>query len=233
MSERRCPHCGGLVSAEAEWCGQCLRRLEDPPAARPPDPVEEPAAPPPDQTPAVEDPSPAADEPSATGPVRAGGAEPVWRCPRCDTDNDLELDVCRRCGTSFGELLRADQRPPPPAPPGRTVGLSLLFPGVGHIAAGRTADGVARAVVFGYALVTGLAALLGRGGGGLGPLTSLVSVSLLVAAALYVLTAVDAARLARGEDQLVSSRFLLYGWVGLVIFSVVILVVTGIGAGAR
>jgi hypothetical protein len=95
---------------------------------------------------------------------------------------------------------------------------------------GRRAEGVARAVVFGYAAATVVAILVMRGGSGLGPFMALFLLCSAAAAAFYVLAAVDAARLAGGDPPILSSRGLLYGAVGLVLVTVTVLVITGIRA---
>jgi hypothetical protein len=152
----------------------------------------------------------------------------MWQCSRCGTDNPIEFSACTACGASFGQLL-ADEVERPVVPPGRALRLSLLFPGLGHAAVGRPAEGVARGVVFGYAAATVVAILVMRGGS-LGPFMALFVLCLAAAAAFYVLAAVDAARAARGEPPIVSSRGLLYGAGGLVLVTVTVLVITGIRA---
>jgi hypothetical protein len=69
--------------------------------------------------------------------------------------------------------------------------------------------------------------LLSRSGEGLGPFLPLVVLSAMAGVALYVLTAVDAGRLARGEPPILSTRALLYGAVALMLLTVVVLVVLG------
>ena len=110
---------------------------------------------------------------------------------------------------------------------GRAVRLSLLFPGVGHIAGGRTADGVARAVIFGWCFLTLLAMLVMRGGFRSGPLLPLVLIYVGAAGGLYGITAMDAGRAAEGDPPLLSSRVLLYGVGGLILLTVAIMFVLG------
>src|SRR5918996_1131156 len=189
-TERRCPNCGGLVGEDAEWCGQCFARLDRdaseapgaPEAARRADPsgqlpqVGRPAAAPSRAQEAVEateasSSRQATAEPGGegSGPLRRTAQGLMWSCPRCDLDNPIEVRICSRCGARFESLFAPpDERPK--IDPGRAARLSLLFPGAGHIAAGRTADGVARAVVFGWIALTLLAILIMRGGFRPGPL---------------------------------------------------------------
>jgi hypothetical protein len=234
-TERRCPNCGGLVGADAEWCGQCYARLDQPSEA-PPQPAG--AARPqegPDQGPPGSVPEAGAPTTTAPpsrlagggrGPVRRSSQGLIWTCPRCDLENPIETRICSRCGVRFESLFaQPDQRPR--VDPGRAARLSLLFPGAGHIAAGRTAEGVARAVIFGWAALTVLAILVMRGGFRPGPLLPLVLLYVAAAAGLYGITAVDAGRAAQGEPQLLSSRILLYGVGGLILLTVAIMFLLG------
>jgi hypothetical protein len=229
VSERRCPTCGGLVGADAEWCGQCFARLDEP------GPPEEVVAAPtaalvPDEPVLAATPQarPAGSTAGETG-IRVEGDLVVWDCPRCGTENPIEASACTACGAAFGQLFEEEEARPT-VRPGRAARLSILFPGLGHAAVGRRAEGVARAVVFGYAAATMVAILVMRGGSGLGPFMALFLLCSAAAAAFYVLAAVDAARLAGGDPPILSSRGLLYGAVGLVLVTVTVLVITGIRA---
>ncbi|HZB04848.1 MAG TPA: Ran-binding zinc finger domain-containing protein [Actinomycetota bacterium] len=156
----------------------------------------------------------------------------MWECPACQTENPIEAPACRVCGTPFARLLEEERRGPA-LEPGRAVSRSLLFPGLGHAAAGRGAEGLARAVVFGYTLAIVVTVLVMRSGEGFGPFLPLVLISAAAGIALYALSAVDAGRLARGEQQVLSSRALLYGAVGLMLVTIVILVIVGTRVGGR
>lgn len=234
-TERRCPNCGGLVGEDAEWCGQCYARLDQPPDAAP-----QPAGTP--RPPAAADEGGPAGAPSAGAPTtiappprHAGGKRGpvhrspqglIWTCPRCDLENPIETRICSRCGARFESLFaQPDQRPT--ADPARAVRLSLLFPGAGHMATGRTSEGVARAVIFGWTALTVLAMLVMRGGFRPGPLLPLVLLYLAAAAGLYAITAVDAGRAAQGEPPLLSSRMLLYGVGGMILLTVAIMFLLG------
>jgi len=234
-TERRCPNCGGLVSADAEWCGQCYARLDRPggtesaPQAAPQvaEPIQ-PAAVPPAQVPM---PRQTTVDPGGggEGPIRRTERGLVWTCPRCDLENPIESRICTRCGARF-ESLFATPEERPRVDPGRVARLSLLFPGAGHIAAGRVADGVARAVVFAWIALTVLAILVMRGGFRPGPLLPVVVMYLGAAAAVYGITAVDARRAAEGEPPLLSSRILMYGVGALILLTVGIMFVLGVRA---
>jgi DNA-directed RNA polymerase subunit RPC12/RpoP len=231
-TETRCPNCGGMVSGGAEWCGQCYARLDHPgvPKAQP---AGERSAPP--GEPGSVQPAPLAERepqvpPTAvstsaggSGPVRRTDRGLVWTCPRCDLENPIESPVCTRCGTKFDRLFsQPEQRHR--GDPDRAARLSLLFPGAGHIAAGRAADGFARAVLFVWTALTVVAILVMRGGSP-GPFLPVLVPYAAAAVGVYAVTVVDARRAAEGYSPLISSRVMLYGVVGLILFTVAILFV--------
>jgi hypothetical protein len=193
--EPRCPSCGALVTPEAEWCGQCFARLPTGTTA--------------EASPAV---------PGRT--VERG--EPTWPCPVCDHANPIALTACAACGTPFARLFEEPGRRSETEP--RTaLKWSLLLPGLGHWKCGRPFDGVARVVVFAWTVVT-IAIIVGSrpGSGGLGAATSLFGLFLLAAVALYVVSAIDAYRLASGDRELVPSRILLWASAGLMLLAMVL-----------
>lgn len=222
--ERRCPRCGGLVGRDVEWCGQCFLRLDQPPEARGQM----------DDEPAVTSnraPEPDPDPTSRDRPIKVEEGRAMWACPTCGTENGLDQDVCTTCGFQFARLFE-DPQPAPRVSAGRAAALSLVLPGLGHLVAGRIAEGLARLVVFAYALGTALLVLLGRETPIAGPLVPLGWLSMGAAAGLYVVTAVDAGRAAEGSDPLLRNRALLYGAIGLMLLTVVVLVVSGLRLGA-
>jgi hypothetical protein len=164
-------------------------------------------------------------------PIRAGVEGVEWVCPRCQSANPIAADACRTCGAPFARLFE-DQTERPAVDPERAVARSLLFPGLGHFALGRGADGLARAVIFGYTVAAVVSILAARLGRGIGPFLPLLLVSALAGVAVYVLTAVDAGRLARRESPVLSTRALLFGAVGLMLLSVVMLILLGARAGS-
>jgi len=193
MSER-CGRCGGLLAPDAEWCGQCYA------------PVGSVAA------------EPAPADPEARP---AAGSEPGWDCPSCGRTNPLEADLCASCGTSFGRLLE-DPEPAPAVEPARARSLSFLFPGLGHVAAKRAADGLVRMVTFAWLLGALLALVLARREGGLGRATIFVVLYGVAAAALYAVTPVDAERVASGESPVLSTRVVGIG-LGVVLLLTIVL----------
>jgi hypothetical protein len=258
VSTRRCPSCGGLVSADLEWCSQCFTRLDDrisgtsgtaarespATAAEPPDPstseasAETTVTPTPDATPspnghggprsAATGPKPAASPFRAAGQateVRVEEGRILWTCPLCGSENPLETESCARCGTPFGKLFEEPEAAPPVSAE-RAAALSLLFPGAGHVAARRVADGVARGIVFALALTMVLAILVAGGGLG-GPLTPLLLLFGGAGAIVYAASAVDAARAVRGDSPVLGTRVLLIGATVLLGLAVVVLVLGG------
>lgn len=216
MSERldRCPTCGALVSADADWCGQCyepLRREADEPAT------------------AVT--SSSATRSRRAGPIETpgGGALDIgedqasWTCPVCDEANPIEASICIVCGTPFARLFAEPEQPGPSIDPERAAVWSLVFPGLGHWKLGHRADAIARFVLFGWTFGTLCVLIASRiGKGGMGPTFALFLLFASSSALVYALSALDAYRLAKGEEPVVGTRMLLWGSAGLVILSMLI-----------
>jgi ribosomal protein L40E len=209
MSEQvRCPSCGALISPGADWCGQCFAVLR---------PAE-----------ATTLPTNAALGRAATteDPVRGGleieGGRPTWTCPACEARNPIEASVCATCGTPFARLLQEEDERPEMDPQSAAV-LSMVFPGLGHWKLGRKGDAIARFAMFGWSFGALMILVVSRiGKGGFGPTFPLFVLFAFASAAIYVLSAVDAYRLASGEEPLVNSRTLLWASAGLVVLSVLI-----------
>lgn len=163
--------------------------------------------------------------------VRSGEQGIVWDCPTCGTENPLEAAACSGCGAPFSRLFE-QPRSAPKVDAGRALSLSLMFPGLGHMAAGRAAEGLARAVVYAYALIVSIVVLVSRWGPGLGPFLPLFAICLVAAVAMYAVSAVDAGRAVRRERPVLSMRALLYGAAALIVTTVAILIVLGIRAGS-
>jgi hypothetical protein len=262
MSERRCPNCGGLVGADAEWCTQCFTRLDQQDATRVSEQEGLAAGAAGESRPAVTQPSPTpqseigggaasegltrdAGSPSEAGARPATPTKPipglgervihsrgdtiVWACPACETENPIDSPICSACGTPFRQMLQEPEEPIA-VDPGRAAMLSLIFPGVGHFAVGRRGDGIARGVVFAFALVTGIVSIgaVTRGSGGL--YTLLMLISLAVAAAIYVVSTLDAGRAASRQPPLLAPRVLMYGGIGLMVATLAVLVIGAMGA---
>ena len=225
MGERRCPTCGALASADAEWCGQCfapLDRVGAPAEAR-------------GRRAAV----PGRDRGAEGDPRHAGGSIEVeggtlaWTCPACETRNPIEANECSVCGTPFGRLL-AEPTTAPEIEPQTAAVWSMLWPGLGHWKLGRRTDAVARIVIFGWAFGALLVVLVSRfGKGGLGPTFPLFILFLGASLMIYVVSALDAYRLAAGDTPVMSSRALLWTSAGLVFLSVLIATFVTLPAARR
>jgi hypothetical protein len=233
-SERRCPDCGALVAIDADWCGQCYASLKEPEAPTNGTPSETAlgpsivAAAPTELGEEVSQIAAATEpqetEPSETQPQEAGpeGAGPTWKCPVCERPNTMDLNICPACGTPFGRLFQEPEKPSE-IPAKDAAAWSILLPGVGHLKAGRTMDGVARLVLLAWTVGTLAVLLVARfGKGGLGPTASLVYLFLIATALLYVESAVDAYRVAGGDPPLVSPRVLMWAVVILVLLSILL-----------
>ncbi len=191
------------MSTDAEWCGQCLTPLDAAQAGN--GPREERA----EQRPAA-----APGTRTATG-IRRTAEGLVWTCPTCEAVNQMEVSVCATCGTPFGRLFEEPERRAP-VDPRRATMLSLVFPGFGHVSAGKVAEGMARAVVFGFALVMAITLPVGAKGFSLGAFLPLFLASAMAVVFIYVVSAIDAGRAAAGRAQILSTRVLLFGAIGLV-----------------
>lgn len=220
MSERRCPTCGALVAAEAEWCGQCFTPLH--PA--------EPQAP---TTVVATQRAAGLSGDVLGGAIQIEDGRPQWTCPACDTGNPIEARVCTACGTPFGRLLEEPSAQPHVDPQTAAV-WSMLFPGLGHWKLGRRGDAIARFAMFGWSFGALLVLLVSRfGKGGMGPTMPLFLLFLGASVAIYVLSAMDAYRIAGGEQPLVGSRALLWTSAGLIVLSVLIATFVTLPAARR
>jgi ribosomal protein L40E len=206
VSETRCPNCSALVSADAEWCGQCFTSLK-----KQPDPEPESAPPVP---------------PTATTEAK----EALWPCPVCRERNPIELDACRVCGTPFAQLFRQEAERPEISPRDALL-WSLIFPGVGHAKTGRTADGIARGTLF--VLTFGLTLVIALGGVSNAALLGVIALLLLSAIAIYVGSALEAYRIADGGTAFLSPRALLWATVAVIMLAVALLAASVVTVSAR
>ncbi|HKZ75434.1 MAG TPA: zinc ribbon domain-containing protein [Actinomycetota bacterium] len=205
--EPRCATCGALVSADAEWCGQCYAPLQ------------------PAGTPAKSEVAPttaAAIRAAAGRGIEVEDGRTMWTCPACDTRNPIEADLCAACNTPFGRLFE-EREVRPEVDPQTAAVWSMVLPGLGHWRLGRKGDAIARFAMFGWAFGALLLLLVSRfGKGGLGPTYPLFLMFLLAALTIYVLSVVDAYRIAADGPPIVSPRALLWGSVGLIVLSILI-----------
>jgi hypothetical protein len=227
--EPRCPSCGALVSADAEWCGQCyeplprVREASPAPAVSTPDLAGRPTAP---GSSVAERPAPA--------PVQVAGIErtdegTVWTCPSCQQKNHIDVGMCPVCGTSFARLFEEPEIAPD-VQPSAALALSLLLPGLGHWKLGRRGDALARIVLSVWSFGTVLLLSLARGGSGLGSLSSLFLLFVVATLALWLESAIDAYRIAAEERPFVSARMLMWASAGFVVVSAIVATLTALPA---
>ena len=141
----------------------------------------------------------------------------------------MEEGACSACGTPFGSLFREPDQAPA-RDPGRAGALSFLFPGLGHFAAGKPAEGLARAVAFLWMAGTAVAILVVRRGIGLGPFLPLVVLLAAAAAVIYAMSVPDARRAVRGQPPVLTTRIMMYGVSGMMLITVLVLMITSIRA---
>jgi predicted RNA-binding Zn-ribbon protein involved in translation (DUF1610 family) len=219
----RCPNCGALVSPDAEWCGQCYEPLRR----------EEAASVTSGAIGARRDRTTGAVETPGGGGLEFGEDHASWTCPVCGETNDLEASVCTICGTQFARLF-VEPEEPPKLDPERAAIWSLVLPGLGHWKLGRKGDAVARFVLFGWSFGTLCVLIASRiGKGGLGATAGLFALFAGASFALYALSALDAYRIAKGEDPVVSTRMLLWGSAALVVLSTMIATLVTLPAARR
>jgi hypothetical protein len=223
--ERRCPTCDALASADAEWCGQCFSSLGRPGARAEADG--------PATSARTEAAGPNAIAGASWGAIEVEGGMLAWTCPVCKTRNPIEVNACSACGTPFGRLL-AEPEAPPGIEPQTAAVWSMLWPGLGHWKLGRRTEAVARLVMFAWSFGALVVLLVSRfGKGGLGPTFPLFALFLGASLMIYVVSAIDAYRLAAGDEPLMSSRTLLWTSAGLVFLSVLIATFVTLPAARR
>jgi hypothetical protein len=232
--ERRCPNCGGLVGADAEWCTQCFARLDQgsPESPAVPSSVSQLAVSAEQEASEAVRRHTARPGTSAEGQdqlVRAAGERIVWDCPACGTENPIDSRVCSACNTPFRRML---EEPPPPitVDPGHAATLSLFFPGVGHYVLGRKGEAFARGVIFAFAFITGLVSLAAVRSGSGGLYLLLMVLAFAIAGALYVVTTIDAGRAAERQEPLLQPRVLMYGGVGLMLLTLAVVTIAAMSA---
>ncbi len=207
-AELRCRSCGALIAPDAAWCGQCYA------------PVVEPGP----------EPQPEAIPPARATAKEASTAEPFWPCSACGGRSPIEADACVTCGTPFAALMR-DEPERPSVEPSDAVVRSLVFPGLGHRLLGRPTDGLARGAVFAVSLL--MALLIGMTGLHTGAGVLVFVLFLLTAVGTYVVTAIEAGRLARGGDVTVPARSLMWLVAAEVFLAVIVLAISVLSATRR
>ena len=160
----------------------------------------------------------------------APSREPFWPCSVCGAENPIALDICGVCGTPFAHVMRTATEAPRVEPRDAVI-RSLLFPGLGHRALGRSVDGFARGVLF--AVTFGLGLLLAIASAGSPALVGAFALFLLAGIGVYAMSAVEAHRLASGGRLLVPTNVLMWVVVGVVFVGVSLLVIGVVSATHR
>lgn len=207
----RCPSCGGLNAASADWCGQCLRRFTPPPPPPPAVPAQR-------RKPSL---------PPAGAPVTVTEEGITWRCRMCEHDNDLAAPVCAVCGSPFAATVRGSEAEPEPRDPNTAALLSLFLPGAGHGYLGQWPEAIARAVLSSFVVAV---ALVGAFAEGVPGSLLLAVVFGLAAFGLWAGAAHDAYRSARREDHLVVLKgrrymYVTFGLMGVLMTGLVVALV--------
>ena len=229
QAERRCGRCDAVLYEGAEWCGMCFAPANEPEVEHDLEPVkgleeETPATAAGSTVPADDKPAERATAAATVGPKVAG-----WPCPVGESQNAIDLDVCATCGTAFATLMREESLKTK-VDPQDALRRSLVYPGLGHRLVGRALDGFARGVLFGMLLLATL--MLGLSGASSGAVRFLFITYAAATILVYVVTALEARRLAEGGDLLVSSRALLWATVGILLLSIVMVALV-IGTATR
>ncbi len=235
----RCPACGAHNPDSAEWCTQCFAALtQGPPGETQPEPAigvvgqREPGA-----QPIEDDPGALVDTAADADRERAedGGSVTTadsrfrrtsegidWQCEVCEVWNPIERTTCKSCHQPFARTV-ADAPSAPTRQVSESTALltSALVPGTGHILLGRTASGVARAVMFIIWLAGGLVLLREASAS---QQSILPAVPLLAGAlVLWLATTVDVLALVQGSrTEILRPRVFLWlaiGVLGLVMVS--------------
>lgn len=152
-----------------------------------------------------------------------------WRCSVCDHENALNLQYCAVCGAPFAEAIKPKEEPRPQRDAGMAAMISLFMPGAGHAYLGLWPEAITRAVVSLWVLVVVFAGLLQ---GDIPGSNALAITFGSVAFALWVISAHDAYREARGETRqvLLKGRMYLYLVLGLLVLLFLVLLLAGISA---
>ncbi|MEA2447986.1 MAG: hypothetical protein QOK47_1623, partial [Actinomycetota bacterium] len=252
----RCPNCGALNAAGAEWCNQCLTVFRAPESDPEPEPAPVQIAPvppvpfaPAPGAPAGSDialaPDPETASPGAASaavsttpaaiPATALGtrgaftvteAGITWTCAVCDSVNPIDAAICLVCNTPFAETVR--EKPERiQRDPNTAALISLFMPGAGHAYIGQWGQATARAIVSLWTLLVVTIAIFSKDQPGSTPIALIFG---FASVALWAITAHDAYREARNEPQqvLLKGRVFLYLVLGLLTLLMGLLMATSL-----
>jgi hypothetical protein len=242
MPERiRCPNCGALNAADAEWCNQCLTVFSPQEPEPEPEPEAEPAraevavpvAPAGSDVALASDPDTAPAAPAQPVATKTVGAFTVsdagitWTCSVCDSVNPLDASVCGVCGALFAETVR-EKPEVVERDPNMAAMLSLFFPGAGHAYIGQWGQATARGIISLWALLVVTIAVFSKDQPGSKTIALIFG---LVAIGLWLLAAHDAYREAKHEPQqvILKGRVFLYLVLALLTLLMGLLMATSLG----
>lgn len=153
----------------------------------------------------------------------------MWTCPSCEAVNEMVHTTCPVCGTTIAALFGAKKQTGPKRGGPLVLALSAVLPGAGHGYAGRTADAIARGVLFVWTTAIGILLLTRTAARGTGVFRAIGGVFIITAAGTWLITMLEAQRLARGDDEpLIPGKALL--WASAALTG---LLFVGLAAGAR
>jgi hypothetical protein len=147
------------------------------------------------------------------GDVRELDGVVEWRCRACESWVALEMPSCHACGSpraGFGE----DPRPQASVAAsnhGKVLTAAALFPGVGHLVAGRTGSGATRLALGLLWLMGGIWWVATTAASGSAPGVVLI----LGALVLWVASYLDVQAILSGRDEPFGVRGLLWSVVGV------------------
>lgn len=234
----RCPKCGGLNRAGAQWCGQCLERFAPPKPLEIPGGSAEGGPPPPPPPPGAPQPEAAilselvaaqSSSHAAEGKTFLVDADGIsWACKHCETVNSMETEICSVCGMSLADLLRPPGPERPKRDPNTVALISLFWPGAGHGYIGQWGQAIARAVVSLWVLIVAAVSLVQ---GGIGAMATIFGG---VAFALWAIAAHDAFQEASNAPGrvILRPRYFLWLVLGLLVLLMGMLMVQGLQANA-
>ena len=211
----RCPSCGGLNPAGAQWCGQCLVSFQEPARATEPEMADDSVSGFFDPLTAPQDSLPFDRKVEPRGAFVVAGNDILWTCSACRNENPLRAMSCEACGSSFADTVAQVDSPKGARDPRTAALYSLLFPGAGYFYLGLVGQGIGRAVMSIWVTLVAAVALLSGGGG---PSLFLWTSFGLAAVSLWLATAHDSYMEASGRSGLIflTGRRSLYVTLALV-----------------
>lgn len=158
---------------------------------------------------------PAGPPPSVVevGDVRDLDGVVEWRCRACESWVALEMPSCHACGSpraGFGEQPRSEATVAP-SEHGKVLTAAAIFPGVGHLRAGRTGSGATRFALGLLWLIGGIWWVATTAASGSAPGVVLI----LGALVLWVASYLDVQAFLAGRDEPFGVRGLLWSVVGV------------------